>query len=97
MIFPGIAFYYGNNYIIHVPITAIKFCTEQVNLYDAHKRKLKALSGGMRRHLSVAMACIGSPDILILDEPTTGLDPASLPLSPSLSLSDSDYLCYGGG
>ena len=31
----------------------------------------------MRHHLSVAMACIGSPDILILDEPTTGLDPAS--------------------
>ena len=63
--------------LIHVPITAIKFCTEQVNLYDARKRKLKALSGGMRRRLSVAMACIGSPDILILDEPTTRLDPAS--------------------
>jgi len=31
----------------------------------------------MKRRLSVAMACIGNPDILILDEPTTGLDPAS--------------------
>ena len=31
----------------------------------------------MRCRLSVAMACIGSPDILILDRPTTGLDPAS--------------------
>ena len=60
-----------------MPLTAPKFCTKQVNLYEAHNRKSKALSGGMRRHLSVAMACIGNPDILILDELTTGLDPAS--------------------
>ena len=46
-------------------------------MYDARKRKSKALSGGMRRRLSIAMAIIGQPDILILDEPTTGLDPAS--------------------
>ena len=31
----------------------------------------------MRRRLSVAMACVSNPDILIIDEPTTGLDPAS--------------------
>ena len=46
-------------------------------MYDARRCRSKALSGGMRRRLSVAMATIGNPDILILDEPTTGLDPAS--------------------
>ena len=46
-------------------------------MYDAHKRQSRNLSGGMRRHLSVAMACVGNLGILILDEPTTGLSPAS--------------------
>jgi ABC-type multidrug transport system ATPase subunit len=50
---------------------------QQVNLVDAQNKRSKNLSGGMRRRLSVAMACIGNPDILILDEPTTGLDPQS--------------------
>ena len=58
----------------HPPLT---HTLTKVNLYDARKCKSKALSGGMRRRLSVAMATIGNPDILILDEPTTGLDPAS--------------------
>ena len=59
-------------------ITLLVFvCIVQVNFYDAYKRKSKALSGGMRCCPSVAMACIDSPDILILDEPSTGLDSAS--------------------
>ena len=48
-----------------------------VNLYDARKRESLNLSGGMCRRLLIAMACIGNPDILILNEPTSGLNPVS--------------------
>ena len=37
--------------------------------------KVKNLSGGMKRRLSIAISCIGSPEIIFFDEPTTGLDP----------------------
>ncbi|XP_065901244.1 ABC transporter A family member 9-like [Dysidea avara] len=50
---------------------------KQVNLLDAANKKSKQLSGGMKRRLSVAIACVGDLDIVILDEPTTGLDPSS--------------------
>lgn len=48
---------------------------ERVNLSDAAKRKTKGYSGGMRRRLGIAQAIAGDPDLIIVDEPTAGLDP----------------------
>lgn len=46
-----------------------------VNLTADKKNKVARFSGGMKRRLSLAIAAIGSPRIILLDEPTTGLDP----------------------
>lgn len=53
----------------------IKEVLEFVNLTDAYKKKVGSLSGGMRQRLGVAQAILNRPKILILDEPTAGLDP----------------------
>jgi ABC-2 type transport system ATP-binding protein len=50
---------------------------DRFSLTDAAARKVSTYSGGMRRRLDIAMSLIGSPQIIFLDEPTTGLDPQS--------------------
>jgi ABC-2 type transport system ATP-binding protein len=48
----------------------------QVNLWDVRKQKLGGYSGGMKQRFGVAVALLGNPKLMIVDEPTAGLDPA---------------------
>jgi len=48
----------------------------QTNLWDVRKQKLGGYSGGMRQRFGVAVALLGNPTLMIVDEPTAGLDPA---------------------
>ena len=54
---------------------AIDELLEMVHLEDKSNFKTKALSGGMKQRLGIAVALIGNPDLLLVDEPTVGLDP----------------------
>ncbi|XP_063285489.1 glucosylceramide transporter ABCA12 [Pelobates fuscus] len=55
----------------------VKRILKDTDLYNHRHKRVKALSGGMRRKLSISIALIGGSKVVILDEPTTGVDPCS--------------------
>lgn len=65
--------------LFHINNAAVKADSllQQFHLEHAADRPVSTFSGGMRRRLDIAMSLIGKPEIIFLDEPTTGLDPQS--------------------
>ncbi len=50
---------------------------KKLNVEEFVDRKVSTYSGGMKRRIDIAMGLVGNPEILFLDEPTTGIDPES--------------------
>jgi ABC-2 type transport system ATP-binding protein len=65
---------YGRYHVRHRPVDEV---IELVELTEKRDTRAKALSGGQRRRLDLALALVGDPELIFLDEPTTGFDPAA--------------------